>query len=113
MSAIDHSFSGNGTINAREFGRGDVQIYADIRERGAGKYKVHIVDLSRSGFRIHTSSHLRSDREIFLTIPGYAPLEARIAWHRGHEYGCEFITRLHEAIYEHIIKTHPSLACGA
>ena len=109
MSITNHDFN-DSAANGREHGRGDVQIYADIRERGAGKYKVHIVDLSRSGFRIHTSSHLRDDREIFLTIPGYAPLEATIAWHRGHEYGCAFKTRLHEAIYEHIISTHPTLA---
>lgn len=97
-------------VNAREHGRGDVQIYADVRERGGGKYKVHIVDLSRSGFRVHTSSYINEEKEVFLTIPGFAPLEATIAWHRGHEYGCRFVNGIHEAIYEHIVKTYPMLA---
>ncbi len=96
-------------LNSRQFNRDTVAIYADIREHGGGKYKVHIIDLSRSGFRIRTSTHLREDRKLFLTLPGYAPLEAQIAWHRSNEYGCHFTGPLHEAIYEHIVKTHPSL----
>lgn len=105
----DYSDNSAHGVNAREHGRGAVEIYADIREHGAGKYKVHIVDLSQTGFRIRTSTHIKDDRSLFLTLPGYAPLEARIAWHRGHEYGCRFVSQLHEAIYEHIVKTHPSL----
>ncbi|MEE9433165.1 MAG: PilZ domain-containing protein [Sphingorhabdus sp.] len=107
--ANGHPGNEGGGINAREHGRDAVAIYADIREHGGGKYKVHIIDLSQSGFRIKTSTHISDDRAIFLTLPGYAPLEARIAWHHGHEYGCRFISPLHEAIYEHIVKTHPSL----
>ncbi len=107
--AGDNSEGEDHGVNAREHGRDAVAIYADIREHGAGKYKVHIIDLSQSGFRIKTSSVLRDDRSLFLTIPGYAPLEARVAWHRGNEYGCRFLSPLHEAIYEHIVKTHPSL----
>lgn len=95
--------------NAREHNRGDVQIYADIREQGAGKHKVNIIDLSRSGFRIYSLTYIKVDKMVFLTIPGYAPQEARIAWHHGDLYGCEFTSGLHVAIYEHIIKQFPSL----
>ncbi len=96
-------------FNSREYNRGDVEIYADVREHGAGKHKVHIIDLSRSGFRIKSSTFIRDDRSIFLTIPGYAALEARIAWHEHNLYGCEFITGLHIAIFEHIVRQFPSL----
>lgn len=96
-------------FNAREHNRGDVQIYADIREQGAGKHKVNIVDLSQSGFRVYSLTYIKVDRKVFLTIPGYAPQEARIAWHNGDLYGCEFTERLHVAIYDHIIKQYPTL----
>ncbi len=102
----------NHWFNAREHDRGDVLIYADIREQGAGKHKVNIIDLSCSGFRIYSLTYIKVDRKVFLTIPGYAPLEARIAWHNGDLYGCEFSDGLHIAIYEHIIKTFPSLQAG-
>ena len=110
MSSQDgHSDHDAKWFNSREYNRGDVEIYADIREHGAGKHKVHIIDLSRSGFRIKSSTHIRADRPIFLTIPGYAALEARIAWHESHLYGCEFAHQLHVAIYEHIVRQFPTL----
>ncbi len=96
-------------FNAREHDRGDVQIYADIREQGAGKHKVNIVDLSRSGFRVYSLTYIKVDKTVFLTIPGYAALEAKIAWHNGDLYGCKFTDGLHVAIYEHIINQFPSL----
>lgn len=96
-------------FNARQYERGDVQIYADIREQGGGKYKVYIIDLSRSGFRMQSVTHIEVEKVVFLTIPGYAPLVGRIAWHSGELYGCEFKERLHVAIYDHMLKTFPSL----
>ena len=111
MSAQENNFDDDRHwFNAREYDRGDVQIYADIREQGAGKHKVNIIDLSRSGFRIHSLTYIKVDKTVFLTIPGYAALEARIAWHKGDLYGCEFESRLHVAIYDHILKAFPSLA---
>ncbi len=96
-------------FNARQYERGDVQIYADIREQGGGKYKVYIIDLSRSGFRMQSVTYIEVDKTVFLTIPGYTPLVGRVAWHAGELYGCEFKDRLHVAIYDHILKSFPSL----
>lgn len=98
-------------INGREHGRGDVEIYADVREHGGGTHKAYIIDLSRTGFRIRSSTHIRSDRSIFMTLPGYASLEAKIVWHDSELYGCEFINRkLHEAIFENILRQYPALS---
>ncbi len=109
LSAQDNPSDDRHWFNAREHDRGHVEIYADIREQGAGKHKVNIIDLSRSGFRIHSLSLIKIDSTIFLTIPGYAPLEARVAWHEGDLYGGEFKSQLHIAIYDHILKTFPGL----
>ena len=93
--------------NHREFRRGDVLIAAQIREHGGGRQQVEIVDLSQSGFRMRTGSFIPQDKIIFLTLPGYNPLEARIAWHTRELYGCEFVQRLHEAIYDNILQSYP------
>lgn len=93
----------------REFIRDPVSIPAEIREKGAGKQKVSVIDLSRSGFRMHCIFLIPDDRTVFLTMKGFESLEARIAWHDDDYYGCEFKQRLHEAVYDHIIRSYPSL----
>lgn len=110
MSGNDDDSNRQGpAVEFREFSRGDVEIYADIREHGGNKHKTRIVDLSRSGFRLKSSTYIRDSKTIFLTIPGFAPLEARIAWHKDDLYGCEFVNRIHIAIYEHILGKFPAL----
>ena len=52
--------------------------------------------------------YLNPDSPLFITIPGFAPLETRVAWHERDEYGCSFVNELHEAIFEHILKAHPA-----
>jgi PilZ domain len=93
----------------REFVRDPVSIPAEVREKGAGKQKVSVIDLSRSGFRMHCIFLIPDDRTVFLTMKGLESLEARIAWHDDDYYGCEFKQRLHEAVYDHIIRSYPTL----
>ena len=97
-------------INSREFERGNVRIGAEIREKGAGKQRISVLDLSRSGFRMHCIFLISDDRTVFLTMPGLESMEARIAWHDDDYYGCEFRQRLHEAVYDHVIKAFPLLS---
>lgn len=103
MAGNEHQF------NSREFERGTVTIDAEIREKGAGKQKISVLDLSRSGFRMHCIFLIPDDRTVYLIMPGFESMEARIAWREDHYYGCEFKQRLHEAIYDHVIKTYPQL----
>jgi PilZ domain len=98
----------DGRFNHRRFERGDVHIVAQIREQGYGHHQAKVADLSRSGCRVLTPMYLSPERSLFITLPGFAPLEARIAWHVRDEYGCEFTSELHEAIYDHILKKHPA-----
>jgi hypothetical protein len=97
-------------FNSREFERGSVSIAGEIREKGAGKQRISVLDLSRSGFRMHCIFLIPQDRTVFLTMPGFESMEARIAWHDDDYYGCEFSQRLHEAVYDHVIKKYPLLS---
>jgi hypothetical protein len=108
VSNMSESQGPDGPFNHRRFARGDVHIMAQIREQGYGHHKAKVADLSRSGCRVITPMYLSPDRSLFITLPGFAPLEARIAWHVRDEYGCEFVAELHEAIYDHILQKHPA-----
>ncbi len=95
---------------ARKSDRGDVAIVASIRAFGGMKNQVKIVDLSMTGFRMECLTHIPEYQAIYLTIPSFQQLEARIAWHTEWMYGCEFARPLHPAVYDHIARTHPSIA---
>ncbi len=96
-------------FNARQFVRNSVNIVADVREPRGGRFKVSVIELSRSGFRMHSASFVEKGKAIFLTMPGFEPLEARIAWYDKEYYGCEFSQRLHVAIYDHLKASFPTL----
>ena len=99
-------------FNSREFSRGGVSIDGHIREVGAGKQRISVIDLSRSGFRMHCVFLIPLERTVYLSMPGFEPMEARVAWHDTQYYGCEFKQRLHEAVYEHVLRSYPVLARG-
>jgi hypothetical protein len=96
-------------IEYRRFSRGDVDITIDVREYAGGKHRAKMLDLSQSGCRVESVTLLREDRHVFITLPGFAPLEAQVVWHHKGEYGCSFVNGLHPAIYDHIIAKYPSL----
>lgn len=96
-------------FDARARKRGDVSILADVRVPGGIRARVYVIDLSETGFRMECITDIPSDRVIFLTIPSFAQLEARIAWRTEWIYGCQFAQPLYPAVYDHIIKAHPAL----
>ncbi len=93
----------------RAFVRGGVTIQASIREHGGGRQIVEVVELSQAGFRVQSSSFIYSGRAIFLKLPGYNQLKARVVWSQDAIYGCEFTSKLHLAIFEDILKRYPQL----
>ena len=105
MSADEYD---NRPYNHRRYSRGDVHIVAQIREKGYGHHQAKVADLSRAGCRVITPMYLNPSSSLFITIPGFAPLEARIAWHVRDEYGCRFVNELHEAIFDHILRSNPT-----
>jgi hypothetical protein len=83
----------------------DVTFTASLREHGATKFTVKVIDLSITGFRCETSFSLRPETRVWLTIPGLSGLEAQVAWKDGFRYGCAFIQPLHNAVLMHIFQS--------
>jgi hypothetical protein len=96
--------------NKRNSSRNDVRITAELLISAGPRFKVAVLNLSQTGFRIETGNYIVPARKIYLTIPGFQSFQARIAWNRRDIYGCEFTQPLHPSIFEHIAKAHPSLA---
>ncbi len=89
--------------------RNAVQMFADLRLGVGQKFKVSVLDLSRTGFRLETGNHIDVGKSIFITIPDFTSLAARIAWNHGTIYGCEFTSPLHQSVFEHIARKHPAI----
>lgn len=84
--------------------RRDCTLHADIREQGSShRFDIKVVDLSSTGFCCETSFTLTIGQSVFLRIPGFNALEARVAWRKHFRYGCEFIHTLHGAVLDHIV----------
>ena len=89
--------------DGRRAARSDVRLRATLRESGATRYPVDLLDLSVTGFRFETSALIHNGTRVWLTISGMEGLEAIIAWHGGANYGATFVRPLHNAVLDHIV----------
>jgi hypothetical protein len=89
--------------DGRRAARCDVRLTATLRESGATRYPIDLLDLSVTGFRFETSALVHNGTRVWLTIPGMEGLEAVIAWHGGANYGATFDRALHPAVLDHIV----------
>ena len=80
-----------------------VRLTAQLRDRGTTRFAIDVIDLSTTGFRAETSFTLYEGSTVWLTLPGLAGLEARVAWREGVRYGCAFAQPLHQAVFDHIV----------
>lgn len=84
--------------------RTPIALDAQLRGRGASKFAIRVVDISTTGFRAECEFRLHEDTLVWLTLPGMASLEARVAWRDGNFlYGFVFAQPLHEAVLDRIV----------
>lgn len=92
----------NNSIEGRAAVRRRVRIRALVREAGASRVDIDVIDLSARGFRFESFYRFAPGTRVFLSIPSLQPLEAIIAWHGGTNYGCQLVKPLHPAVFETI-----------
>jgi hypothetical protein len=68
--------------------------------RGTLRETLEILDLSIGGARVLAIAPLRVGFSIWIKLPGIEAQEARVAWTRGYESGCEFVRLLHPAVLQ-------------
>ncbi len=96
-------------LNAREFPRDPVRIYADLLLSDGPRFKVSVLDLSPAGFRIETANLIVLNQIVYLTIPGFNSMSARVAWNYQEQYGCQFNRTMYDAVFAHISAAFPSV----
>lgn len=99
-------FGANAGGDARRANRRDVVFDATLREPGLSKFTIKVRDLSVTGFRCETSFTMHPGTTVWLTIPGLAGLEARVAWRDGFKYGFAFTSALHPAVLDHVARQY-------
>lgn len=85
-----------------------VRFQASLREQSFSKFDVLVSDLSTDGFRCETHYRLVPNSIVWLTIPGFSPLESNVVWANGSAYGCAFMQPLHVAVMDHVARIYGS-----
>jgi hypothetical protein len=78
----------------RQAKRSRVSLEARMRELGTTGYDVHLLDVSTHGFKAERRDHFSAGAYVWLKVPGFPGLNARIAWVDSYRLGCEFIAQI-------------------
>jgi hypothetical protein len=95
--------------NKRQARREPVKLIAELKISEGPRFKVTVVDLSATGFRIETANHIPADKHIYLTIPDFQTLQGMVAWNDRETYGCAFRLPLHASVHAHLARRFPQL----
>ena len=74
-----------------------------FRRSGQHRVMVNLLDISVEGFRIETFGGVTDGAVVWVTLPGLAPIEARVVWCRRDEAGCRFVNPLHASVLERLL----------
>lgn len=90
--------------------RGATRVYlrlagATFRQPLCSPAPVVVEDLSTTGFRTDWPYRLNKDDRVWLKLPGYEALPARVAWFADFHVGCRFEHALHPAVLDTIVRT--------
>jgi hypothetical protein len=72
--------------------RRPVNFLAFVRETAARVVSVEVTDLSTDGCKFESPDAFETATIVWLKIAGLGARQARIIWHRGGGYGCEFLS---------------------
>lgn len=98
-----------GAQDARSDIRRPIDLNASFRLPGSNGVGCLLSDISAAGFRAKVYGRMARGTQIWLRIPGFAALAARIVWARDGEVGCEFDERLDGALLDLIVSDAPQM----
>ena len=105
---MDSNFSG--TPSERRISlRAPVSIEADLRPAGRTAFKVLVRDLSRTGCRAETLSKTHIGDRVWITLPGFAPVEGDIVWVNRAGFAVHWHAPLHTSVFDHIRERFPDM----
>jgi hypothetical protein len=93
--------------DGRKAERRIVNLAAALREQGAKKLPIVVLDISVGGFKADASEPLEIGSEVWLKLPGWEARRSRVVWSEGKEIGCEFEYPLHPRDLEMMVAPAP------
>ena len=93
--------------DGRKAERRIVNLAAALREDGAKRAPIVIIDISAGGFKAEMEEDFDDGAEVWLKLPGFEAKRSRVIWRRGKEAGCEFESPMHERELELIVAPKP------
>lgn len=97
---------------SRLVARQRVLIGVKLRRRGESWFASRVTDISREGFRLSTFVKLEPGMDVWIMLPGFEGRPAKVVWVGHHEAGCLFVSPLHEAILDYIVRMSDPAARG-
>ena len=84
--------------------RAQLSILCEVRQ-GMQPWKMaRLIDLSETGFKLAWLPDYNPGQPLKIRIPGIEPLNAKVCWHEGKQFGCAFESPLHIAVFEHLVR---------
>lgn len=80
--------------NRRRSPRAPVSLDAKLGRGGLERALCKVVDLSIHGARVQSYTAMKQGGTIWLTLPGMAPVAAKVMWADDYVAGCQFSTPL-------------------
>ncbi|MFN3389505.1 MAG: PilZ domain-containing protein [Allosphingosinicella sp.] len=97
--------------DGRKAERRIVNIAAALREAGARRSQVVVLDISVGGFRAESADPVEEGCEVWLKLEGFEAKRSRVVWVKpkesGCDIGCEFETPLHQAELDLMVAPKP------
>lgn len=70
------------------------------RRSGRRPYPTKIMNVSLGGCCLELPFGANIGERVWVTLPGLAPLEAKVCWSERYLTGCTFVTSLHPAVFD-------------
>lgn len=90
--------------HSRTAPRAALRLVCDVRQ-GLGPWRrLSLYDLSPGGFCIARFGSANPLQAVRIRIPGLQVLSANVAWQENDAIGCAFVSPLHDAVFDHLIR---------
>ena len=76
-----------------------------VMRKGYVRHAVGLCELSPGGCRTEIAERVEHGERLFVTLPGLAPMEARVRWEDGWMAGLKFDRPMHPAVVDHLART--------
>ena len=93
--------------DGRKAERRIVNLAAALREDGAKRAPIVVLDISSGGFKAEVPDDVHEGAEVWLKLPGFEAKRSRVIWRKEKEAGCEFESPMHERDLELLVAPKP------